>query len=113
MHLREVLRAGGGDVRDQLHIALGAVTQVLYLLALGFAAAALGRAFRVYSIATVVVLFAFGALTFRDAPAVGTHRPTPLIGVWERIDIGVFLAWAIVLALGLLKRARSQPAGVN
>jgi hypothetical protein len=86
----------------------GGVTQVLYLLALGFAAAALGRAFRLYSIATFVVLFGFAVLTFRDTPNISANQPTPLIGVWERIDIGVFLLWVIVLAIALLVRGRAR-----
>jgi hypothetical protein len=103
MHLRETLAAGGGTFSDTMHIALGAVTEMLYLAALGFAARAFGRQFRIYSIATFLVLFIFGALTFADAPNVGKNLPTPLIGVWERINIGVFLLWVIVLAIILLR----------
>lgn len=112
MHPRPDLAAGGGDFRDTLHIVLGVVTVVLYLLALGFAAAALGKAFRVYSIASFVVLLAFATLTFRDAPRVGANQATPLIGVWERINIGVFLLWVIVLAIALLMRARASSGQV-
>jgi hypothetical protein len=108
MHLRPVLAAGGGTFSDTAHLALGGVTEVLYLLALGLAAAALGRAFRIYSIATFAALFAFGALVFRDAPGVGTNQPTPLLGVWERVNIGVFIAWMIVLAIALLRRGHSR-----
>ncbi|HVZ72869.1 MAG TPA: DUF998 domain-containing protein [Polyangia bacterium] len=104
MHLRETLAAGGGSASDTLHIALGAVTEIVYALALGFAAAALGKAFRVYSIATLVTLAAFGVLTFLAAPGIGANAPTPLVGVWERIDIGVFLLWVVVLAVTLLAR---------
>jgi hypothetical protein len=104
MHLRETLAAGGGTISDTMHIVLASVTQVIYLLALGYTAAALGRAFRWYSIVTVVVLFVFGALTFIDAPGVSANTPTPYIGLWERINIGVFMAWIIVLAAELLPR---------
>jgi len=110
MHLREALAAGGGDLRDTMHIAFGVATEIIYLLALGFAGAALGKAFRLYSLATFVVLLAFGVLAFRDAPRLSTNQPTPLIGVWERINIAVFLVWVIVLALALLRRAHpSRP----
>ncbi|MCC8426408.1 DUF998 domain-containing protein [Mucilaginibacter sp. UR6-11] len=102
MHLRTTLAAGGATFSDTLHIALGAVTEILYLLALGFAAAALGKAFRWYSIATFIVLMLFGILTFLEAPLIARNQHTPLIGVWERINIGVFLVWIIVLALALL-----------
>lgn len=108
MHLRPVLAVGGGTFSDTAHLALGAVTEVLYLLALGFATAALGKAFRVYSIATFVVLLVFGILMVRDAPGVSTNQPTPLLGVWERINIGVFLAWVLALAIALLRRGHSR-----
>jgi len=111
MHLREALAAGASDVRDTLHITFGVATEIIYLLALGFAAAALGRAFRIYSIATFVVLLGFGVLTFRDAPRLSANQPTPLIGVWERINIAVFLLWVIVLAIALLRRA--HPSGLR
>jgi hypothetical protein len=103
MHLRETLAAGGSTLSDTMHIALGAITELLFLLALGFAAAGLGGKFRIYSIITVVILLVFGVLTFLDAPGVGTNQPTPFLGVWERINIGVFLIWVVVLALNLLK----------
>jgi hypothetical protein len=102
MHLRETLAAGGSTFSDTIHISLGVITEVLYLFALGFAAAAFGLWFRVYSIATFVALLIFGILTFLDAPAMGANQPTPLIGIWERINIGLFLVWVVVLAIILL-----------
>jgi hypothetical protein len=111
MHLRPVLAAGGGTVSDTVHLGLGGLTEVLYLLALGLAAAALGKAFRIYSIATLLVLVVFGVLVFRDAPGVGTNQATPLLGVWERINIGVFLLWMVVLGIALLRRSHSRDHG--
>lgn len=114
MHLRETLAAGGSTFSDTLHIALGAITEVLYLLALGFAAAAFGRPFRVYSVATFIVLLVFGTLTFLDAPHIAKNQPTPFIGVWERINIGIFLVWMVVLAIMLLQKERrpTRPKGM-
>ena len=108
MHQREVLAAGGGTFSDSMHLALGAATEILYLLALGYAAGALGKQFRIYSILTFVVLFVFGVLTFLEAPGLSSNRPTPLIGVWERINIGVFLLWIVVLAGALMGRNKLQ-----
>jgi len=108
MHLRETLATGGSNYSDTLHITLGAVTEVLFLLALGFAAATFGKGFRIYSIVTFVMLLFFGVLTFLDAPKVGLNQPTPLIGVWERINIGLFLLWVIVLAVALLQPLKSK-----
>lgn len=103
MHLRETLAAGGGTASDTLHIVLSIVTVCLMLLAIGVAAAAFGRWFRYYSIGSLVLLVAFGVLTFLDAPKISANLATPWIGVWERIDIGVFLLWVVVLAVTLLR----------
>lgn len=106
MHLRETLAAGGGTWTDTMHLVLGGVTEILYLLALGFAAAALGKGFRIYSVLTFAVLFVFGFLTFREVPAVNADQPT-LVGVWERINIGVFLLWVMVLTIILFRREQA------
>jgi len=103
MHLREVLAAGGGTRSDTLHLVLASVTVLLMLLAIGCAASAFGKPFRRYSIATLAVLAAFGAMTFVDAPRLAANLPTPWVGVWERINIGVFLLWVVVLAVALLR----------
>jgi hypothetical protein len=98
MHQREVLAAGGGTLSDTLHVVLGAVTVFLMFLAIGFGAFAFGKPFRLYSIATIVVLLTFGALTFLEAPRLQANQPTPWIGLWERINISVFLLWIVMLA---------------
>jgi hypothetical protein len=103
MHQREVLAAGGGTLTDTLHIAWTVVTNVLFMLQIGLAATAFGKRFRFYSMATMVMLVAFGALTGMEAPGLEQNLPTPLIGVWERIGIGVFMLWVMVLAIVLLR----------
>ncbi len=103
MHLREVLAAGGGTLTDTLHIVFAIVTVLFLMLEIGFGAAAFGKRFRRYSIATLVILVAFGALTGMDGPRVGANLPTPWVGVWERINIGVFMLWVVVLAIALLR----------
>jgi hypothetical protein len=108
MHMREVLAAGGGTMSDTMHLALAGVTQVTYLAALGLSAAALGRGFRIYSIITFLTLAVFGFLTFLEAPGVSANLPTPTIGIWERINIGVFLLWVIVLAATLIPEKNNQ-----
>jgi hypothetical protein len=104
MHQREVLAAGGGTLTDTLHIVWTAVNGVLTVLAMGFGAAALGARFRAYSIATMVILMAAGIAASLDAPAIQADLPTPWVGVWERINIGVWLLWIGVLAVLLLRR---------
>ena len=103
MHLRDVLAAGGSTWSDTRHIVLASVTVLLMLLAIGFGAAAAGKQFRLYSIASLAILVAFGALTFSDAPRIAANLPTPWAGVWERINVAVFLLWIVVLAVTLLR----------
>ena len=111
---------------DTLHIVWSAAWVTFMLAAIAFAAAGLGKRFRLYSIATLAILLAFGVLTGLDAPKLSTNLPTPLIGVWERIQIGVVIVWDMVLAVALLRtkatvvggrgaraRALPQPAHVG
>jgi hypothetical protein len=59
----------------------------------------------------------YGALTGVAAPRVGKNLPTPFAGIWERINIGVFLLWVAILALRLLRgdavRNRVRPPVVS
>jgi hypothetical protein len=104
------LRGGEFTLTDAMHIAIAMVTVLLMFVAIGFGAAAFGKRFRVYSAATVIILVACGALTGMDAPRIAANLPTPWVGLWERINIGVFLLWIVVLAITLLRRgARLAP----
>ncbi len=110
MHLREALAAGEKSLSDTLHLVLAGVTVILMVAAMSFGAAALRKSFRIYSIVTIFLLLLFGILTGIDAPNVERNLPTPCVGVWERINIGVFLLWVIVLALRLsVKRPTTVP----
>lgn len=108
MHLRETLSEGGGTFSDTMHLTLGAVTELIYIASLVLAATALGKLFRYYSFATLILLVIFGALTFREAPNIAVNLPTPRIGLWERVNIGAFLLWVIVLAIVLLRRMQGS-----
>lgn len=101
---------------DTLHIVFAMVTVLVMIVAIAFGASALGRRFRRYSIATIVLLLAFGALSGLDGPKATANLPTSLIGVWERIDIAVFLLLVVVLAttqLGKEKRRSSADGSVG
>jgi Protein of unknown function (DUF998) len=109
MHQREVLAAGGATWSDTAHVVLGGVTVFLMFLAIGFGAAAFGKRFRLYSIATIVVLLVFGGLTFLEAPRLQANLPTPWIGLWEPINISVFLLWVVML--GAVRWRTGTPQG--
>ena len=73
------------------------------LIMMGFGVGAFGMKFRIYTIASMVLHLFFGVLTSIEAPNIPTNRPTPWIGVWERINIGIFMLWIAVFAFTLLK----------
>lgn len=102
MHQRAVLAAGAGTLTDTLHLVWAAITGVFFMLIVGFGAAALGKRFRVYSIATIVIGLACGAVTGTYASRVQADLPTPGVGVWERIGIATFMGWIAVLAIAHL-----------
>ncbi|GCC53171.1 hypothetical protein SanaruYs_34140 [Chryseotalea sanaruensis] len=106
MHQREVIAAGGGTLTDTLHIIWAMMTLLFNMLLMGFGAAALGKRFRIYTIATWLVFIVFGILTFMESPGIEANLPTPHIGLWERINMGAFLLWIIVFAFVLLKIER-------
>ena len=60
MHRREVLAAGGATAADDWHLVIAMVTVALMLAAMACGAVAFGVWFRLYSIATIVVLLTFG-----------------------------------------------------
>jgi hypothetical protein len=91
------------SLTDTLHIVWASVTVVLMMLMMGFGAAALGTKFRYYTIATMILLMGFGYLTGLQAPKIPDNLPTPLLGIWERILIGLFMFWVIALSITLLR----------
>lgn len=103
MHQREAIAAGAETLSDTMHIVMSVITVLLMMLMIAFGAAAFGKKFRFYSIATLVVLIAFGVLTGLESPGIAKNLPTPWIGVWERINIGAFMLWIIMLAVLLLQ----------
>lgn len=111
------LRGEPGSVTDALHIILTTVTVLLIMTSVGFGAVAFGRRFRIYSIATILVVLGFGALAGLQGPRIAAAQPTPWMGLLERICIFGFLLWVAVLAIGLLRasdhHARDRPPAVR
>jgi Protein of unknown function (DUF998) len=112
MHQRAVLAAGGATLTDTLHIAWTMVSGVLMMLSIGCGAAAFGKRFRAFAVATIVLLVAFGALTATHAASVQANLPTPWLGVWERVDAGLLMLWLIVFAIALLRRDDTAVIGI-
>ena len=105
---RAVLAAGGGTLTDTLHLVWTMITGVFFMLIVGFGAAALSKRFRVYSIATMVIVLACGAVTGTYASRIQADLPTPWVGVWERVSIAAFMGWIAVLATALLRAPQDR-----
>ena len=113
MHQREVIAAGGGTLTDTLHIAWTIAWGMFSLLLMILGGLSFGKRFRLFTIATILVLLAFGILTSLDAPKMQANLPTPWMGIWERINIGAFVAWMIVFAIVLLRVPESESVKGN
>ena len=77
---------------------------------MGFGAAAFGKGFRRYSVASLLASLVAGGLSATQGRDLGANRPTPWGGVYERTMIGVYLLWMSVLAVVLLRASgHAQP----
>ncbi len=105
------LRGNEMALTDILHIVWAMIAVAFMMLMMGFGAAALGTGFRRYTIVSFVFFLVFGTLTGLDGPRIAANLPTPWVGVWERINIGVFLLWVVVFAVVLLVGGHTLPEG--
>jgi hypothetical protein len=83
---------------DQMHATLTLVGVACMLAAIGFAATAFGKRFRVYSIATIGLLVVFGVVAGLYGGHLEANLPTPWMGVAERINIFAYMLWVVMLA---------------
>ena len=87
--------------RGSLHGPATLVESIFIVASMVLAAATYGKTFRVYSIATILVLMVFGIWTSLSIPAVGDGEPTPWMGIIERVNVYGYLLWVAVLAVVL------------
>lgn len=98
------LRGIEGTLTDTMHGVLTMAGNLFMLLALLSAATAFGKGFGLYSIATAVLLIVFGYLTGTYIPNIAANLPTPLMGVYERINIFAYMLWVVILTVVLLRK---------
>ena len=60
------------------------MAMMILFLAMGLAATTLGRRFRVYTIATLVLILVFGAWTGVKSPGIEAGLPTPWLGAIDK-----------------------------
>jgi glycerol-3-phosphate acyltransferase PlsY len=93
-----------GEASLTAHLALVVVGIVTWLGSMGFGAAAFGRRFRRYSLASLAIVVGFNALAISYAPAVAAGEATPFIGLYERIAFSAYFLWLTVLAVTLWRK---------
>jgi hypothetical protein len=77
---------------------------VLIVAIIGFGAAAMGTRFRIFSGIVVLLILAAGGIVSTSIEAIAANRPTPWMGLLERVSVYGPLLWMAVLALVLLRR---------
>ena len=103
MSRREVIAAGGATSADTRHLVLAAGTGLFIVAYVAASSVAFGWWFRAYSVVTLATALVFGRLSAQ----VGTleaGKPTPYMGLLERVGIGAWLLWLVVAAVALLHR---------
>jgi hypothetical protein len=93
------------------HIGLAVVGIGTWVGAMACGAVALGKRFRIYSLATLVVVVAFNGLAFSYAPEVEAGQPTPFIGLDERVAFTAYFVWQTALAVVLWRRGLREDEG--
>ena len=92
------MQLSGGLAAQTMHLIVTSVAVLLTLLYIGFGAAAHGKAFRLYSIATILIMLVFGALSGLQAPQ-AVQFSAPWMGVEKRVCYYSFLLWILVFAV--------------
>jgi len=96
-----------------LHPHMTALMSLFILLSIGFGAFLLGKGFRYYSLATIIVLMVFGFLTSAQVPQMIAGLPTPWMGLFERINIYATMLWFAVLSIALVRKERGEPVNLQ
>jgi hypothetical membrane protein len=96
-----------GGFNDTMHIILTGVFGLIVAAVLVLAAVAYRGWFRLYSIATLLVLTGFGQASWIAIQGIEEDH-TPWAGGFERINAYAYLAWLVVLAVTVLRRSLNQ-----
>ena len=89
---------------DTMHIVLTMVFVPLVTAAVVASAVAYRGWFRLYAIASLVVLAGAGWLAGGLMEDIAANSPTPWLGVFERLNAYTLFVWMVVLAVVLLRR---------
>ena len=105
------VRGAETSLTDTLHLVNGGAAGLLLLVAMWFGSVALGTRFRIYSIATVLVMLVFLVWSGMDGSRVVDDLSTPWLGVKERLWAYAYQVWLAMFAAALLRLRAPAPAG--
>jgi hypothetical protein len=107
MSQRDVIAAGGATSADTLHLVLAAATGLFVAAYVATAAVGFGWVVRLYSLVTIATALVFGLLS-AQVDKLEAGAPTPYMGLLERIGIGAWLLWMVVVAMVLWRTHRAR-----
>lgn len=110
MATREVMAASQDTLRNQMHQWYGIGMPILFALAVGFGSRLLGKRFRYYSYATILVILVAGFMMSQQNSALAANEPTRWMGLNERVVGYLPMIWYAVLAVGLLRAEGARSA---
>jgi hypothetical protein len=103
------LRGVAGNYSDIMHGILTAVGVFLFMFPAMIAGAIAFRGiFRLYSIFTIILFIVFGILAGSMQPQYVADLPTPMMGIWERINIYGYMLWIVIFSIKLSKSRFKQ-----
>lgn len=108
MHQRGTIGSPSASLTDILHIAFAGLQVLIMALFIAFGSSALGSGFRIYSILTIAAMLICGAVVGRQVSSIAAGRPTPWMGLVERVSVYSPLLWIAILAAILLHAQRTQ-----
>lgn len=97
---------------DTMHILLSAVFSLFVFVALVLSAVAYRGWFRLYAVATLLVVAGFGAASSFAIQGIG-QNVTPWAGGFERINAYTYFAWIVILAVTTVRRHAAGSTSVG
>lgn len=108
------LRGVEGNYSDFMHGIITATGVLLFMFPAMIAGAiAIKGVFRIYSIVTMALFIVFGVLAGFMQPQLAANLPTPMMGIWERINIYGYMLWIVILAIILLRSRNELSLGIS
>lgn len=104
MNLRGTIKVINNSLTDVLHIVFAVIQVLVMVLFISFGSGNFGRVFRVYSVATIIVMLACGVIVSTQTPAIAAGLPTPWMGLVERVSVYSPILWILVLATILYRK---------